>query len=129
MGLVLLTVLLITGCDNKDISSPEELSDDLLTWNAIVMGKLESGEKKKLLVSEDTDNPDLLTDLETITDPDEMIRSGKYDLRWLDVSEISTEDFDFDTIEPGTKIRFATENEELDTHPPTSIARQLEIMN
>ena len=127
--LVLISILIITGCSNSNNSSSAPSSDDLLTSEAIVLGKQEVEGKKKILLAVDVQNPDLMADLETTATHtiDDIIRADKYDLLWLDVTEISAEELKFDAVRNGTKIRFVTENEHLDTRPPTSIAKEVKI--
>ena len=127
MVLALISLLLITGCSSGNNSSNSERpSNDFRTSEAIVLSKQEFEGKKKLLITEDVNNKEL-GNLETITDQssDEIIGSDKYEAHWLDLNKIS---FDFDALKIGSKIKFTTYDDRLDTNPPTAIATELSVI-
>lgn len=113
-------MLLIIGCSNNS----EQLTDNLRTTEAIVLAKKFSEKQKKLLLAEDIHNSELLEGLDTIVSQttDEIMKNDKYNLRWLIVSDSSIEKLDFNDLKVGEKIKYTSENEHLDTRPPTSIA-------
>ncbi|MGG4142274.1 hypothetical protein ABEW34_04000 [Paenibacillus algorifonticola] len=129
----LIFIFVVTGCSSNDEGSKhvEKSKGSLLTLEAFVLAKQDLDGRKKILLALDIENTELQSKLETIIDQttEDILIANKYDLHWLDVRNISAEEFDFDAMKIGSKIRFVTENEQLDTHPPTSISKAVNIMN
>ncbi|WP_020618648.1 hypothetical protein [Paenibacillus daejeonensis] len=129
MVLTLISFLLITGCSssNNSSSNSEQPSNDFRTSEAIVLSKLEFEGKKMLLITEDVKKTDL-DNFETILaqTSDEIIKSKKYEVQWLDIDKTS---FDYDALKIGSKIKFTTYTEHLNTNPTTSIATEVNVIN
>ncbi|KQO18615.1 hypothetical protein [Paenibacillus sp. Leaf72] len=129
----LIFLFVVTGCSSNDGGSnhSKKSKNSLLTLEAFVVAKHDLEGRKKILLALDIENTELQSKLETIVDQnaEDILRANKFDLHWLDVRNISAEEFDFDAMKIGSKIRFVAENEQLDTHPPTSIAKAVNIMN
>lgn len=122
---------MVTGCSGKGDHSNNstEQQDALKTSEAIVLAKQESKGQKKILLALDTKNPELQSNLKEITGQtvQEILKKNKYNLEWLDLKDISLEKKDFNALEIGVKINYVAEKEHLDTVPPTSIAKEINI--
>lgn len=124
----LIFIFLIVGCSNNSEETKPE--DSIMTLEGIVLAKQDLKGQKKLLLALDTHNPELQLTLNIIKDltVEDIIENKEYDLRWLDVKNISKEKVDFGGLKIGSKIRFITENEHLDTSPPTLIAKEITLI-
>lgn len=133
--LILISMLLMIGCSNNSDqltdNLPKQLTDNLRTTEAIVLAKQFSEKQKKLLLTEDIHNSELLEDLDTIASqtPDEIIKNDKYNLHWLIVNDSSLDKLEFNDLKVGEKIKYTSENEHLDTLPLTSIAITIKKIN
>ncbi|MEN1985210.1 hypothetical protein [Paenibacillus hubeiensis] len=128
---VFILILLVTGCNGKGDHSKQstERQDALKTSEAIVLAKQESKGQKKILLALDTKNPELQSNLEEITGQtvQEILKANKYNLEWLDLKNISPGKDDFNALKIGAKINVVADKEHLDTIPPTSIAKEINI--
>lgn len=128
---VFILVLMVTGCSGKGdhANQSKEPQDALKTSEAIVLAKQESKGQKKILLALDTKNPELQSNLEEITGQtvQEILKANKYNLEWLDLKNISPGKDDFNALKIGAKINVVADKEHLDTIPPTSFAKEINI--
>ncbi|CAH1226222.1 hypothetical protein [Paenibacillus sp. JJ-223] len=128
---VFILVLMVTGCSGKgDYSNHSTAPQDALkTSEAIILAQQESKGQKKILLALDTKNPELQSNLKEITGQavQEILKTNKYNLEWLDLKNISPGKGDFNALKIGAKIKFVADKEHLDTVPPTSIAKEIKI--
>jgi len=118
-------LIVIGGCSsNTTMGNSEQLSENH-TSEAIVLGKKE--EQQKILLTTDTKKQDLSTLTEKSVK--DIISTNDTSLIWLDISQIPEKQFNTDTLKIGSKIRFILENEQLDTTPPTCIAKEIELIS
>ncbi|SDD51675.1 hypothetical protein SAMN05428987_5086 [Paenibacillus sp. CF095] len=133
--IVLIISFLLSGsCNNVESISKNNVkqpTDSTLTMEAIVLGKHEKTSVTQLLITEDLDNPEIASNLNKIAEQpsQDIIKSQKYDLFWLDLKNVSDPDEIIQDLKVGSKIRFKVENEQLDTMPPTITAQEIQLID
>ena len=131
---LIISFLLVGSCNNAESvsnNSVKQHTDSTLTMEAIVLGKQDKTTVKHILITEDLDNLEIASNLNKITEQSsqDIIRSQKYDLFWLDLKKVSETDVNIQDIKVGSRIRFKVENEQLDTMPPTITAKEIQIID
>lgn len=131
---LIISFLLVGSCHNVESISNDSVkqhTDSTLTMEAIVLGKHERTTVKQILITEDLNNSEIAANLNKITEQSsqDIIRSQKYDLFWLGLEKVSETDVTIQDIKVGSRIRFKAENEQLDTMPPTIIAKEIQIID
>ncbi|SDM30868.1 hypothetical protein SAMN05428961_11355 [Paenibacillus sp. OK060] len=127
---LIISFLLAGSCNNVESLSKNNVkqpTDSTLTMEAIVLGNAVT----QLLITEDLDSPEIASNLNKIAEQpsQDIIRSQKYDLFWLDLKNVSEADVNIQDLKVGSKIRFKVENEQLDTTPPTITAQEIQIID
>ena len=131
---LIISFLLVGSCHNVESISNDSVkqhTDSTLTMEAIVLGKHERTTVRQILITEDLNNSEIAANLNKITEQSsqDIIRSQKYDLFWLGLEKVSETDVTIQDIKVGSRIRFKAENEQLDTMPPTIIAKEIQIID
>ena len=131
---LIISFLLVGSCNNAESvsnNSVKQHTDSTLTMEAIVLGKQDKTTVKHILITEDLDNLEIASNLNKITEQSsqDIIRSQKYDLFWLDLKKVGETDVNIQDIKVGSRIRFKVENEQLDTMPPTITAKEIQIID
>ncbi|MEK4372428.1 MULTISPECIES: hypothetical protein [unclassified Paenibacillus] len=127
---LIISFLLAGSCNNVESLSKNNVkqpTDSTLTMEAIVLGNAVT----QLLITEDLDNPEIASNLNKMAEQtsQDIIRSQKYDLFWLDLKNVSDTDINIQDLKVGSKIRFKVQNEQLDTVPPTITAQEIQIID
>lgn len=142
--MIILSFSMVSSCQNAkpainntsnqstDSKSTSKATDpNLISSEAIVLGKNEQKDVKQLLITQDLNNPKLKENLKTLAkqSPEDIIIADQYDLAWLDVKNIEKSDIGFNNLEIGSKIRFETLNGQFDTLPPTLVAQKVDAID
>lgn len=116
---------MITGCGSNTTINKIEHAPEEVTLEAIILGIHEG--RQKLLLTTDVQKSNL-NEL-TQHSIEDILRTNDASLIWLDISKIPEEQLQRDELKIGSKIRYSSENEQLDTMPPTRIAKKIELIS
>lgn len=123
--LTLISILLIAGCGSNTTINKIEHAPEEVNLEAIILGIHEG--RQKLLLTTDVQKSNL-NEL-TQHSIEDILRINDASLIWLDISKIPEEQLQRDELKIGSKIRYSSENEQLDTMPPTRIAKKIELIS
>lgn len=131
MVCTIIFAVLITGCVSHKEDNSNQTINHIRSSEGIVLAKLNEEGKRAVLIAEDVNNQDLLENLQAFISlsTDQMLANSTYDLKLLDLREISEENFNYEALQAGTTIQFSSENEFLMTNPPTIVATEVNVMD